>query len=113
MFSESVTSSLHQGEMCLQKCVHVANQARRGQPLSTHRAQSCGLSVGRSSPHPLPRPPQTTGSAAPCASCVCVFIHRSRMRNSTSEKYIGLGSPWWSRGKDSALPMWGKGSIPS
>ena len=29
------------------------------------------------------------------------------MRNSTSEKYIGLGSPWWSRGKDSALPMLG------
>ena len=29
------------------------------------------------------------------------------MPNSTSEKYIGLGSPWWSRGKDSVLPMLG------
>ena len=80
MFSESVTSSLHQGEMCLQKCVHVANQARRGQPLSTHRAQSCGLSVGRSSPHPLPRRPQTTRLAsdhrvtrALCLLCVHIY----------------------------------------
>lgn len=48
MFSESVTSSLHQGEMRLQERVHAANQARRGQRLTTHRAQSCGLSVGSS-----------------------------------------------------------------
>ena len=78
MFSESVTSSLHQGEMRLQERVHAANQARRGQRLTTHRAQSCGLSVGSSgvsaSPHPLPRwPADHKVGRALCLLCARIY----------------------------------------
>ena len=51
MFSQSVKSSLHQREMRLQERIHATNQASRGQRLTTHRAQSCGLSVGTSGGH--------------------------------------------------------------
>lgn len=104
---KNVTSSLHQGEMRLQERVHAANQARRGQRLTNHRAQSCGLSVGSSggqSP-PAAHGRQTKVSRTLCLLCVHLFL---RVECQTLQVKIHcIRISWWSSGQDSALPMLG------